>query len=226
MAKADTRTGLDKFREELETKQNRRISENNLKEAFDKVYTKASNNPEAKTALEDALKPGGSLSVVNKAIIGQYLFRIEAREAALSSPEIARTSDLNRKSQFAGLLTYASAANSAINVISRVVLGAGAFNAQVSGRVIEFENQQRTWENIRRSVLLAGSIGSAAKVTASALAGAAAGATIFAVGAATVAQGARIFNENRQLSGERQRQDRDSQYHQMTYGRIITRGNR
>jgi hypothetical protein len=227
MAKADTRTGLEKFRDELEEKQGRRITQKNIGDAFGIVYRRLSNNPEAQEILKKALEPNGVLTPANKALIGQTLFKLEASRAALENPNIAKSKDLDRKSQFAGLLTVFSSVNSVLNVASRISLGAGAYNAQVAGRAIEFENQQRTWENIKRTSLLAGSAGSTAYFTLKAASGV--GVNFFtglAVVAAAASQGARIFNENKQLSGERRRQDLDAQYHQMTYGRIITRGNR
>jgi hypothetical protein len=137
-----------------------------------------------------------------------------------------RLNQLDRRSQFAGLLTAASTVNSGLNVLSRFSLGNGAYNAQVSGKVINFEDQQRNWENIKRGVFLAGSIGSFAKVVGVFGGPAAAPLTIAAVGATLAGQGLNIYNDIRTLSGERKRQDSNARYHEMAYGQIVTRGNR
>jgi hypothetical protein len=143
-----------------------------------------------------------------------------------TSTKVQNKKELNRASQFQGLLTKAAVANAAVNVASRVFLGNGAYNSQVAGKTIEFEDQQRGWENFKRATFLAGSTASLAVVGAKVLVGAASGWTLAAVVATSAGQAARIYNDNQALSGERKRQDLNAQYHSMAFGDIVTRGNR
>lgn len=133
---------------------------------------------------------------------------------------------LARASQFQGLLTWAQTANAGLNVASRVLLGAGAYNAQVAGRVIQFEDAQKRWDNIKRNAFAIGSTASLVNAGFRALGGGVALSTGAAILFTTAGQVARIYNENKALSGERKRQDLDAQYHRETYGAIVTRGNR
>jgi hypothetical protein len=134
---------------------------------------------------------------------------------------------LQRQSANQGILTVAAAANAALNVFSRFSLGDGAYNAQVAGRVLSFEDQQKFWENTKRATFLAGSLGSTLYAAGKIASGAAVGlGTIAAIGATVAGQATRIYNENQALRGDRIRNDINAQYHRELYGDIVTRGNR
>jgi hypothetical protein len=214
----DKRTALEVYRDQQETFYKQRIKTKDFNQAVTgAIDNLKKTNPAEADALLNLQQTGqGTLSGRGKIAIGvQLLDRLGEK----------RINNLERRSQFSGLLTVASTANAGLNVLSRFSLGAGAYNAQVGGRVIEFEDQQRTWDNLKRSIFLAGSAASLLKVVG-AFGAAANPLTIAAVGATTLGQVARIVGDNQALSGERKRQDLDSQYHQEAYGNIVTRGNR
>lgn len=220
MATVDKRTGLEKFKEQYEENNGLKLNPRNLNKAVDRVIGDLSRTPQKLDEFRKNIGVGGELDLIQTRRLNMSINMVETGSPAISG-------SVAKKTQFAGLLTYASVANSALNVLSRFTLGAGAYNAQVGGRVIEFENQQKKWENLRRTTLLAGSAASTGYFGYKLAAGAAVSpATALAVGLAFTSQIARIYNENRELSGERARQDKDSRYHEMAYGRIVTRGNR
>lgn len=161
-----------------------------------------------------------SVDVSQQQELTDPLIETETDDAPASSKELAR------RSQFSGLLTAASAVNASLNVMSRLRLAEGAYNAKVAGRVINFENQQKTWENTKRAVFLIGSTLSFAKVSLGLIAGVSNPIGVAAVVATTAGQAARIILDNKMLSGDRQRQDSNAEYHRMAYGNIVTRGNR
>lgn len=221
MAFQDKRTPLERYREELEEKTGQKISQRNIYRAVEKQADKMfEKNPLRSFEFSEKVLFGkGNLSLMNKAVIRQNL----VEEGLLDGPQ----REIQKRTQFAGLLTVASVANSALNVLTRFDLGAGSYNAQVAGRVIDFEQKQKKWNNLRRTTLVVGSGASVVKVGVNAFMGAAvAPATAAAIGLAFVSQVASIYNDNLTLSAQRTRQNLNAEYHQMTYGAIVTRGNR
>jgi hypothetical protein len=219
IAPTDKRTALDIYKERQEKLYKESISTKDFNQAVTKSIEQMKKKypQEADDLLNLQTTGQGSLSpTAQRFLMGQ------TRQATKTGKQL---NTLERRSQFAGLLTVASTANSALNVVSRATLGAGAYNAQVAGKVINFESQQKNWENLKRGTFLAGSIASFAKV-AGFFGPAASFGTIVAVGATLAGQVARIAGDNKALSGERQRQDSNSEYHRLAYGDIITRGNR
>ena len=193
--------------------------------AAETVARAKENNPDLARRLEKPA-PINPVTKTHQVTLNKHELRQANNILNQVTKEEAQAKDLARRSAFAGLLTTAQTFNAGMNVLSRFQLGAGAYNAQVAGRVIEFENQQRQWDNIKRSVFLVGSAASFAKVGVNAFQGTIGFTTFAAVAATTAGQVARIYNENKSLSGERIRQDADAQYHRMVYGDIVLRGNR
>jgi len=223
MATSDRRTAVQRFSDEIERKHGKTLNTRNLLGTISRQARELqATNPEQAERLMNESLGRREFSSGNKRLLIQSL-----QEQGVLEGKEASTRDVIRRTQFAGLLTYASVANSALNVLSRFDLGAGSFNAKVAGRVIEFEDKQKKWNNLRRAVLLGGSAASSIKIVSNIAAGVAvAPATAAAVGLAFVSQVARIYGDNQELSAQRKRQDLDSQYHQMAYGQIATRGNR
>ena len=195
------------------------------KYAAETIVRAKENNPDLAARLEKSA-PINPVTKRPQVTLNKHELRQANNILNQVTKEEVQAKDLARRSAFAGLLTTAQTFNAAMNVFSRFQLGASAYNAQVAGRVIEFENQQKRWDNIKRSVFLAGSAASFAKVGINAFQGTVGLGTFAAVTATTAGQVARIYNENKSLSGERIRQDADAQYHRMVYGDIVVRGNR
>lgn len=219
IAPTDQRTALDIYKEQQETFYKDKIAAKDFSQAVTKSIQQMKKRypQEANELLNLQTSGQGALSPT-----AQRFLQLNVKGATEGGKQLNR---LERRSQFVGLLTLASTANSALNVFSRLTLGAGAYNSQVAGKVIDFEAQQKNWENLKRGSFLAGSIGSFAKVAG--VFGPASGPlTIAAVGFTLAGQAARIFGDNKALSGERRRQDSNSEYHRLAYGDIVTRGNR
>lgn len=219
----DRRTALDVYKERQETFYKEKIPAKNFDEAVTtSIEQMKKKYPQEADDLLNLQQTGqGTVSPT-----AQRFLNTNTRNALPSAKQSAQLNALDRRSQFAGLLTIASVGNSALNVLSRTMLGNGAYNAQVAGKVLSFEDQQRNWENLKRGVFLTGSIGSFAKVVGALGGGAAAPLTIAAVGLTLAGQITRIYGDNQALSGERKRQDSNAEYHRMAYGNIVTRGNR
>jgi hypothetical protein len=146
------------------------------------------------------------------------------RSAGLSDFELAtfRTEgQLNRQQTTQNAAILSTAGSFAFNSSLRVLGNAAANAAITSGKVVQFEKQQQTFNNIKRGAGLAGTL---AGIGYASLA-----LGPVAVVGASLAFASQIVNlaiENSRISAKQERQDSNAEYYQQAFGTIVRRGNR
>lgn len=113
------------------------------------------------------------------------------------------------------------AASFAFTATLRLAGNSAANQAVTSGKVVQFERQQQTFNNIKRTAGLLGSLGGLAYASV-----ALGPASIFAAGVAVASQAISIGVENSRISAKQERQDSNAEYYQQAFGNIVRRGNR
>ena len=183
----------------------------NLRNELDSI----GDNPDtAKNILENAIR-GKDIEPQHR----QALFNAGLSDRELSS---IRTEDRlvqQELQQNAYVLT--TAGTFAFRSTLRLAGNAAANQAVTSGKVVQFENQQRNFNNIKRVAGIGGSLVGLGVAVAT-------GATTFGIGAAVAlaSQGISLYVENEQISAKQTRQDSNAQYYQEAFGGIVRRGNR
>jgi len=183
----------------------------NLRNELDSI----GDNPDtAKNILENAIR-GKGIEPQHR----QALFNAGLSDRELS---LIRTEDqLFQRERDLTTAVAVAAGSFAFRAGLRVLGNAAANQAVTSGKVVQFEAQQRNFNNLKRAVGFGGSVAglSFGIVTSSGT---------FGVGAvlAIASQALNLYVENDQISAKQTRQDSNAQYYQEAFGGIVRRGNR
>lgn len=128
---------------------------------------------------------------------------------------------LDRQQSTQASFVISTAASFTFNNALKIAGNAAANQAVTSGKVVQFENQQRNFNNIKRGTSFAGSLAGIGFGIASAN-------PLVVLGAATafVNQSINLAIENSRISAKQERQDSNAEFYQQAFGNIVRRGNR
>jgi hypothetical protein len=180
----------------------------------DLQYTLNEDPEQAQTIVENAIN-----GKQNKPDHQQALRRAGLTDFDLSTFQTEERLIQQERQQLA--FVGATAGTFAFRSALRVAGNAAANQAVTSGKVVQFENQQRNFNNLKRVVGFGGTLAGLGFAVAS-------GATTLGVGAALAlaSQAINLYVENDKISAKQTRQDLNAQYYQEAFGGIVRRGNR
>lgn len=146
------------------------------------------------------------------------------RTAGLTDFDLANfqsEAQVNRQQAVQNAAILSTAGSFAFNSVLKIAGNAAANQAVTSGKVVQFERQQQTFTNIKRSLGIGGSlvgIGYASVALGP--------VAVFGASLALAAQIVNLAVENNQISARQERQDSNAEYYQKAFGDIVRRGNR
>lgn len=128
---------------------------------------------------------------------------------------------LESKGQQTAAAAASTIASFAVASTFRLVGNAAANQAVTSGKVVQYEAQQRTLTNIKQASGIAGT-------AAGLVAGIVTANPLLIVGSivAGASQAVGYYIQNDRISAKQERQDLNAEYYQQAFGNIVRRGNR
>lgn len=166
-------------------------------------------------------------SILERGIQGQELLPQHKQAlagAGLTDSAIARLAvfdQLSQQERQQNAFVLSTAFSFGFRAVTRLAGNAASNQAVTSGKVVQFESQQRSLNNLKRVAGVGGALAGIGFAVAT-------GATTFGVGAvvALASQGIGFYIENENISAKQTRQDLNAEYFQSAFGGIVRRGNR